>query len=86
MIDKAILLWRRLFPEKPEYGVGDEVLCRFKISRCEPTIARCRIHGVNYWYGKVVYDVFVLEDKGWVWWGFKSKMFPSQIIRKGFEA
>jgi hypothetical protein len=68
-----------LFPELPEFKEGDRVMVQFNLGG-ELTIAKCRIRAVKYWYHRVVYDVFSLEDNGSVWFGFKDHVFPDKVV------
>lgn len=75
----------RLLPEQPEYAEGDKVYVAFRHSGSDPVVVKCRIHAVKYWYHRVVYDAFVLENKGWVWFGFKDHVFPDKIKGKSVK-
>jgi hypothetical protein len=75
-------LKHRILPERPKYEEGDKVYVAFRHSGSDPVVVKCRIRAVKYWYHKVVYDVFVLENKGWVWFGFKEHVLPDKIKGK----
>ena len=68
--------------EKPEYQRSARVIVRFRSAIYGTEEVLCRIREINYRFHQLTYDVIVLEDKGWVSFGTKTFVFPTNILRK----